>query len=378
MINIQDKSLCCGCGACSQVCPKHCITMIQDNEGFFYPKVDVTNCIDCKLCEKSCPILNTKNAVQSKQDTFVGFLSDENIRMRSSSGGLFSALCKSVLNNGGAVFGAAFDSDFLVHHICIHNEAELPLLYGSKYLQSRIEDTYVEAKAVLEEGHAVLFSGTGCQIAGLKSYLKKDYPQLYTVDILCHGVPSPKLWKHYLAEQERSHGAAVRRTFFRQKNFGWKTYVLSLEFSNDNAYVLIFKEDPYMQMFLRNICLRPSCHDCKFKASYSQADITLGDAWGIEKYMPEMDDDKGCSLILIHTEKGQKLLQEIQENLIIAEADLSKIQQPMISQSAAPHPHRERFFKELGKGASIQELLKLLEFSYAERAVRKVKRCLRI
>ena len=246
MIKIQGKSLCCGCGACSQVCPKHCITMVQDSEGFFYPHVDSTNCIDCKLCEKSCPILNTSDARQSKQDTYLGFIKDETVRLQSSSGGIFSALCKTVLNTGGAVFGAAFDSDFLVHHICIHNEAELPLIYGSKYLQSRIEETYSEAKTVLEEGHAVLFSGTGCQIAGLKSYLKKDYPQLYTIDILCHGVPSPKLWKHYLAEQERSHGAAVRRTFFRQKNLGWKTYALSLEFANDNAYVQTFKEDPYM------------------------------------------------------------------------------------------------------------------------------------
>ena len=132
-----------------------------------------------------------------------------------------------------------------------------------------------------------------------------------------------------------------------------------------------------MQMFLKNICLRPSCHDCKFKAAYSQADITIGDAWGIDKYMPEMDDDKGCSLVLVHTEKGRELFDQVRENMVIAEADLSRIQQPMITRSVAPHPHRERFFKALGKGASIQQLLKILEFSYAERAVKKVKRLFR-
>ena len=376
MISIKDKKACCGCGACSQACPKHCIAMQTDEEGFLYPVVDESACVSCGLCEKVCTLINKK---EEKIDTktYVAYAKDDSKRLVSSSGGIFTLLAEKVLQEGGTVFGAAFDEKFGVHHVKAETANELENLKGSKYLQSRTEETFRMAKQLLEDGKQVLFTGTGCQIAGLKSYLGKDYVNLITADVLCHGVPSPKLWKKYLEHQEKLHSAAVQRTFFRLKKTGWKTYALSLEFTNDNAYVRIFKEDPYMQMFLKNICLRPSCYDCKYKAMKSQADITLGDCWGIEKYMPEMDDDKGTSVLLVHTEKGQEYIDSIRKELIIKEAEVDKVSQQMMFQSVSEHPRRARFFKELNEGKSIDDLLKLVSPTFSERIVRKVKRILK-
>ena len=381
MIEIQKQSDCCGCGGCSQACPKQCIEMKADNEGFLYPSVDKNACVDCGLCDKSCPILISKIDESKKavrQDAYVAYHLDETIRMNSSSGGVFTALAKDVIQRGGIVFGAAFDQEFLVHHICVEDLNGLEKLRGSKYLQSRTEDTFREAKAALNQGRQVLYSGTGCQIAGLKAYLKQSYPNLLTVDILCHGVPSPLLWKHYLLELEHTHGAKAQQITFRKKDPGWKRFSLSLLFSNNQVYMHTLKEDPYMQMFLKNICLRPSCYDCKFKTIHSQADITLGDCWGIEKYMPEIDDDKGISVIFVHTRNGSGAISRITSSVYIQKADFQQVQQSMVYESVMQHPHRRRFFVDLASGESSSRLYSLLEFSFAERAVRKLKQLLNV
>lgn len=306
MISINEKKKCCGCNACVQKCPKQCIVMREDVEGFLYPVVDQSECVGCGLCEKACPILNAK-AEHQEVTAYAAFANDDNIRMKSSSGGLFTLFARQILSDNGIVFGAAFDQNFMVHHIAIETEEELIKLQGSKYLQSRIENTYQEAERYLKFGRKVLYTGMACQIAGLKKFLGKEYELLYTVDVLCHGVPSPKVWRRYLDYQEKCHGGAVTRTFFRQKDFGWKTYALKLQFNNLSAYEQIFSRDLFMQMFLSNICLRPSCHACKFKGLDRPSDITIGDSWGIENYMPEMDDDKGTSVVLVHSLNGQKL-----------------------------------------------------------------------
>lgn len=293
MIQINDKKDCCGCGACMLSCPSECISLKEDKEGFLYPHVNAELCINCGACERSCPVLNCELSEGVLPDAYVAYADDDVLRENSSSGGMFSLFAENILNSGGVVFGAAFDSDFTVHHIVVESVDELSKLRGSKYLQSRTENAFKEAEDYLKSGRKVLYTGTACQIAGLKRYLKRDYTNLYTVDVLCHGVPSPKVWKKYLEEQEKTHGAAVRRTFFRNKKYGWKTYAVSLDFSNETVYERIFKEDSFMKLFLGNICLRPSCHDCKFKGLSRPSDITIGDCWGIEKIMSDMDDDKG-------------------------------------------------------------------------------------
>lgn len=381
MIAINDKKNCCGCGACEQKCPKQCIAMIEDAEGFFYPSVNKMKCIDCGVCEKVCPVIN---ATEGKQDVvayaaYAAYANDNNLRMKSSSGGLFTLFAMQILDQDGVVFGAAFDENFMVHHIAIESMEELSKLQGSKYIQSRIENTYREVAQYLKVGRKVLYTGTACQVAGLKKYLGKEYEQLYTIDVLCHGVPSPKVWKRYLDYQEKCHDGVVTRIFFRQKDFGWKTFALKIQFSNLSEYKQIFFDDFFMQMFLANICLRPSCHACKFKELDRPSDITIGDSWGIENYMPDMDDNNGTSVVLIRSSKGQKLFDLCQSEIKYKEAEVDKILPPTADsrKSVEIHFGRTRFFKKLNAGCSIPKLAKVIQQSFPRRVAEKCKSYIR-
>lgn len=375
MIKILDKSNCCGCSACVQICHEKCIKMKQDIEGFEYPFIDIAKCVNCGLCEKICPVQNSKNEDNKILKAYAAYAKKEDIRLQSSSGGMFTLLSEEILNRNGVIFGAAFDEKFLVHHIAIDNKEDLSKLRGSKYLQSRIENTYFEAKQFLNVGRFVLYVGTACQIAGLKEYLRKDYEKLYTIDVLCHGVPSPKVWKMYLGYQEKQHEASVKSIFFRYKVKGWKTYSLQVLFRNSEKYEEIFKNDYFMKLFLRDICLRPSCHDCKFKNLNRPSDITLGDCWGIENYMPDMDDDKGTSVVLIHSEKGQNLFDILKNQIVYHKAEVDKALSPTADsrKSVAIHPKRNIFFKKLEQGADIDQLVKLTELSGLTKIKRKIK-----
>lgn len=374
MIKILEKKECCGCGACVSVCPQKCIEFTEDNEGFLYPKVDQKKCINCGLCEKSCPILNKKEINLESEKAYVVYAKDEQIRKKSSSGGIFSLLAEQILNEGGVVFGASFDQDFSVKHIPIFESSDLDLIRGSKYLQSRTENTYAQVKELLESGRIVLYSGVACQIAGLHSFLKKDYDNLYSVDVLCHGVPSPKLWKKYLKEQERNYGGNLKCATFRDKKYGWKHYSVLLTFENEKMYQRKQQEDDFMRLFLKNICLRPSCHDCKFKSLNRPSDITLGDCWGINKLMPEMDDDKGTSVVLIHSGNGEKLFENVKDSMIFKENEVDEILPKSADsrKSVLMHKNRTKFFKKLNrKDIRIKSLVKLIEPSICTRLKNK-------
>lgn len=323
MIKIIDKSKCCGCSACYNVCPKKAITMDSDNEGFLYPVINGDNCVDCGLCNKVCPVEN-KILPNSKQPiAYAGKINDETIRIESSSGGVFSAIATYVLNNGGVVFGAAFNDDFSVSHIAVETIDDLSRLRGSKYLQSSIDDTYTLAERFLKEGRLVLFSGTPCQVNGLISFLKKPYENLITQDLICHGVPSPDVWQKYVRYRSALAGASARRISSRHKKYGWKRFSVSFSFENDTEYLCQLNCDPFMRAFLNNMCLRPSCYDCSFKSLERNSDITLADFWGIEKVIPDFDDDKGTSLIMVHTEKGKQILEKV-NGIILKSIDLNE------------------------------------------------------
>lgn len=353
---------CCGCTACQQICPMQCITMKSDEEGFLYPKIDESICIQCNKCENICPI-HHPDVSKGKTESYVGYAINESIRRFSSSGGIFSLVAEYVLKQKGVVFGAAFDEAFMVHHICVDSKEELYKLRGSKYVQSRLESTYTDAKKCLKNGKLVLFSGTACQIAGLKKYLEKEYDNLLTIDVLCHGVPSPKIWKLYLEDQEKKYDSNVSSIRFRDKKLGWKRYFVSIQFENGQEYSVSFSNDKFMNMFLSNIDLRPSCYDCRFKTFPRVSDITIGDSWGIEKYMPEMDDDKGTSVIVVHTDKGRKVLKEIQKTMIFKKAELDKAL-PLSADSRTSvlkHPNREKYWAELQAGKSLDEIYKCVK-----------------
>ena len=350
MIEIGNKQNCCGCAVCTQACPKHCITMVEDAEGFLYPDVELEKCVDCNMCQRVCPMLNKTDEDAPYTKAYAAYNLDEKERLQSSSGGVFSLLAKQVLREGGVVYGAAMSEDCTsACHIKAESPDDLVALRGSKYIQSSTEGVYQQIKNELDNKRKVLFSGTPCQIAGLKSLLRTDYENLLCVGVICHGVPSSKIWRKYLRYRENRAGASARRTFFRHKYYGWKMFAVLFEFSNSTAYKQILYKDLFMQMFLQNICLRPSCYSCHFKGLHELADISLADFWGAENVCPELDDDKGLSLVLVHTPKGNELFQEIKGTMISKEVDFQQaaLQNPAIFESCTEPINRDSFMNDM-------------------------------
>lgn len=347
-LEIKEKKDCMGCYACYNICPKNCITMESDSEGFWYPKMDYDKCIRCKMCIKVCPIIN-KVVVENEPLAYACYNKDENIRTESSSGGIFTLVAEEIINNGGVVFGVGFDEAFNVVHSYVESNEELCRFRGSKYVQSRIGNTYKQVKYFLEQGREVLFTGTPCQIGGLKSFLGKDYDNLFCMDNICHGVPSPKVWRKYIDYREKKSGSKIKKIDFRLKNQGWKDYSVSFLFENNTEYCKKYSKDLYMRAFLKDVCLRPSCYACEFKTLNRESDITLADFWGIQKILPDMDDDKGTSLIFVNSLKGQTMFEKIKDKIISKEVDIN---QAVYFNSAAIksvklNPNRENFFEKL-------------------------------
>ncbi|QIB69115.1 4Fe-4S dicluster domain-containing protein [Aminipila butyrica] len=358
MINIKTKENCCGCSACSQICPQACIEMHEDHEGFLYPAVDIDLCIHCQICEKVCPVINVHSDEGEKVIAFAAYNKDERQRLDSSSGGIFTVLAEKIINQNGIIFGAAISKDCrMVNHIAVENADELWQLRGSKYLQSQIGNNFVRVKFLLDRGEKVLFSGTPCEIEGLKSFLRKDYENLLCVDFICHGTPSPKLWGKYIGYHEKRAGASVRRVFFRHKKYGWEKFVVLFEFKNNTTYEQIFSKDLFFQMFLQDLCLRPSCYQCVFKKKNRVSDITLADFWGCNDICADLNDNKGLSLVLVHNKYGNNLFNQIKDRLVIREVSVEEAinsNQSMIK--SCPKPlYRNVFMSEIDK-ISISEL----------------------
>ncbi|MDO4462518.1 MAG: Coenzyme F420 hydrogenase/dehydrogenase, beta subunit C-terminal domain [Bacteroidia bacterium] len=316
MISIIDKHNCCGCSACVQICPKQCITFEEDEKGFRYPSVDSEICVDCGLCEKVCPII-TPNVALKPLHAYAAINSHEEIREQSSSGGVFTSLAEKVVKDGGVVFGAKFNDNWEVIHDNTETIEGLGAFRGSKYVQSVIGESYIKAEFFLKQGREVLFSGTPCQIAGLKTYLKKEYDNLITIDVICHGVPSPLVWRDYLSTIVQKYNTTtncISRISFRDKRNGWHKYGLSIYSNVDNKNRCLFWEfrwnNIFMKLYMNDLCLRPSCHKCMFKAGASQSDITIADYWGVGDFLPKLDDNRGTSLLLANTAKGCSLLKD--------------------------------------------------------------------
>lgn len=406
MIEVTDKKLCCGCAACVQRCPKQCITLHADNEGFLYPQVDTSICIDCGLCERVCPILNESTS-HPPLNVYAVINKDEKIRLESSSGGIFTLLAEKTINEGGVVFGARFDEEWQVKLDYTESIEGIAAFRGSKYVQARTENTFKEAEDFLKQNRKVLFTGTPCQIAGLKKYLRKDYDNLLAVDFVCHGVPSPKVWGRYLRELLAPEGekntvsfspirsslskryAPVAGISFRDKRLGWKKYSFVLRKNlaeaaadgegNSVSFSDMHRDNPFMRLFLSDIILRPSCHDCRCKEGKSGADITIADFWGIGYVSPEMDDDKGTSLVIVQTEKGGQVFSWL--DIVRKEQayeDAARFNQGLQS-ICKPHPKRKLFWEQFEDGKhSLDDLCStLLKVPFLTRLKRKVKRIIR-
>ena len=370
MIKIENKTECMGCHACFNKCPKQAIEMVEDEKGFKYPKVNKEKCIECGLCEKVCPIINNRKILNDPKAYAIINKKDE-IREKSSSGGIFTLLAEYVIKNGGVVFGAAFDENWNVKHYYVEDIQDINIFRGSKYMQSIIGNTYKQAEEFLKDDRIVLFTGTPCQIEGLKAYLGKEYDKLYTQDIICHGVPSPKVHNIYLEYLKKKFKAnKIENISHRDKVKGWKNFNTEIKFDT-GKYTETHDKDLYMQAFLRDTILRDSCYDCKFKKKNRISDITLADFWGIQNILPEMDDDKGTSLMIINSKKGNNLFENIKNNVKYQEVDFEnaiRYNQSMIK-SVNMDRNRDKFFENLDK-IEFDKLVK--KYTYTQGNVIKI------
>lgn len=370
MINISDKTKCCGCSACYNICPKKAISMQEDNEGFLYPKVIEVYCVKCGLCLKTCPILNKKKDSEVLE---IYGAKNKNVEEQktSSSGGIFSLLANYILDNNGIVFGASYNNKWEVIHKFIDKKDDLDSLRRSKYVQSDMNNTYQQSKKFLDNNKFVLFCGTPCQIAGLKSFLNKDYEKLYCMDIFCHSVPSPKVWKTFLKQNFNIND--IVSIDFRSKDFSWDNSYLKIILNNKKTYphlpyyirfiTYFIPKKYYMKLligfysisfrkgFLSSLYSRPSCHNCLFKGKKKQSDISVGDLWRISQIAPQMYDKNGVSVLTVNSKKGKFLFQQIKNNLNFTTINFDKMikYNPYFSTSLTANPKREEFFKRYQK-----------------------------
>ncbi len=343
----EHKSQCCGCHACYNTCPAGAIQMQEDEEGFLYPQINEEKCIQCGRCAQVCRMMRKEQSPDgSIKAVYACMNRNLNERLASSSGGVFIRLADYVTARGGRVFGATFDQELRLHHESADNIEDCQKFMGSKYVQSIIGNAFTKAKRILDQGGLVLFSGTPCQIHGLKLFLGKPYENLLTVDVICHGVPSPMVFRRYFHELGEVSGSKVTSIQFRNKSSGWQNYSVVCGFENGNRTIISRHDSLYMKGFLSNLYLRPSCPLCVNKGDNYFSDITLGDYWGVENRDPDMDDDRGTSVVLIRTDKGRRLFDAIVPGMKIKPVDLEYVikNNPSIKWRDQENKNREKFF----------------------------------
>lgn len=312
-INTSDKTKCCGCGACAVICPQTCIRLVQDEEAFDYPVIDETRCLQCGRCLEVCGMQNAPQLHEVKQ-TYAAWHTDHIVRAESTSGGVFSALTDVMLSDQGVVAGASFSKDFQsVEHQLASSWQEAEAFRGSKYVQSHTQACFADIVQELEQGRTILFSGAPCQVASLRR-LTKDYDHLMTCDIVCHGVPPPEVFKAYIKEVEKKNGSKVVAYEFRKKTHGWNFPKVAILFKNGVVKSFIPWADPFFCGFSLNVFLRPSCYHCPFAVDQRVGDVTLADCWRVAASHPQYDDNKGTSLVLVNSDKGERLLEHAREN----------------------------------------------------------------
>ena len=370
MDKIIDKNLCTGCTSCMNICPKGAIDMIEDNDGFKYPVIDKSKCINCGLCKRTCPVLNTTNN-NSINKCYVGYAKDESIRFNSSSGGIFSVIANFILKNNGIVIGVSFDDNKL-KHIAITENKDLSKLRGSKYLQSGLDNMFSYIKENIKD-RKILFVGTPCQVAGLKSFMKREYDNLICIDLFCHGVPSPKLFNKYITELEKDNGKVLNYNF-RDNSTGWDNYSNTWEYKDKKVSQLRIDND-YMKLFLSDIALRESCFNCNFKLGNKYSDITLGDFWGVKNYYPDMYNNSGVSAIIVNTDKGINIFNDISNNVKFKECLLEEILDgnPSLEKSGILSNKRKDFFKDMDKYSVRYLTKKYTGKSLVKKVKKKIK-----
>jgi coenzyme F420-reducing hydrogenase beta subunit len=353
MEKIIEKDKCTGCTACVNICPLNAITMKIDKEGFKYPEINKKKCTNCKICEKMCPIINKKINI-SINECYAAYSNDKKNVETSSSGGIFNLIAKYIISENGIVIGAAFNDDNKLIHIPITCNEELYRIKGSKYIQSDLNNIFINIKENIDN-RKVLFVGTPCQVGGLKAFLKKEYENLVCIDLICHGVPSPKLFEKYIKELENDYSNHVIGYEFRDKSTGWENYSNKIIFENKMKSCLA-KKNEYMQLFLSDSTLRESCYNCNFKLGNKYSDITLGDFWGIKDVNIKMYNKLGVSAIIINSEKGKKLFNIIKKEITFDQCTLEDIlkNNNSLKYSCNRPENRNYFYSDMYKNNILQ------------------------
>lgn len=376
MIKIENKEDCCGCCACMNVCSKDCITMELDNEGFVYPKVDESLCVDCHLCEQVCPTKqeNTENtpliAMSARNN-------ENNDRKTSSSGAIFPLFAKKIFANNGVVFSSKFNKDWNVVVSYCENEQEIQPFLKSKYVQSHIDYSFRKIKEFLDNNRQVMFVGTPCQVEGLNNYLKAIPDNLITVELICHGVPSEKVWQKYLDEvllKNNVNKEDISEIEFRSKKNGWNNYSLEIKTREKTILSQSKYDNIYLRGFLQNYYLRPSCYDCPSKELRSRSDFTIGDFWNMDRVLKNYDDDKGTSILLVNTDKGERFINTLPFEKKELEFEKVFSCNPTIYKSSSMNEGRKEFFENIDKKNIIDNINAYLRPTIKPSLLRRIKR----
>ena len=383
MINIIDKTQCCGCNACGDACGHDAITFKTDIEGFWYPVVDKNQCVDCGLCEKVCPIININ---ELKKNDFLQPMcyaaehKNMEVVFDSTSGGLFSALADVMYKDKGYVGGAVFNEDFSVRQYISNDKVDLPRIRSSKYLQSSFEGFFVQVRKLLRDGEKVLVCGSPCQMVALRAFLRKDYDNLIIVDYICRGINSPKVWRKYLDSFEERYGSKVVFCKAKSKEYGWRNLTQKVILANGKHVYETKDQSNYTKGYLQtNVYCRPSCYECKFKGYPRMADITLADFWGIEKINVSMEKNLGTSLVMVNSKKGEAYFEKVKERINYLEVPFSQAEKdnPALNKSLGkPLVNRKQFFEDLER-MTFLELSRKYMLSSQKNRKQKIKSFLR-
>lgn len=383
MICIERKEECCGCTACYNVCPVGCIKMTPDEEGFVYPAVDKKKCIGCEKCQAVCPML-AKEEVENKEienkeiESYVLRTKNKDVLMNSTSGGFVTPLMKWVLEKNGIICAASYDEDYNVVHVFIDSDnEELDKIKGSKYVQSQLNDSFKKIKDYLKNGKFVCFIGTTCQVKGLKEYLGMEYEGLLSVDLVCHGTPSPKLWRKYLDYQTEKHQSQIKSISFRNKTYGYHSGTMKMEFENGNTYYGSARVDYMLKSFFKEISSRPSCYKCKFKQLERCSDFTIYDCWHASDLVKQLkDDDCGYTNLMVQSDVGRKVLEKVRDRYEIYKVDTEQavsLDGIMVRKSAIPHPKRNEYYKDIDNEDLRSHIQKFIPVSKKDLLLERIK-----
>lgn len=376
MIVINNKEDCCGCTACYNICPQKAIKMMPDEEGFLYPTIDHDKCVNCGLCDKICPVKD-KDEHQEDTKAYIFRYRKPDIVEQSTSGGLFTAIAELFLDKQAVIYGTGYDEDMNVICKSITSKDGLQEMRGSKFVQSDLGNSFFEIKKQLKSSRIVVFSGTPCQVAGLLSYLGGKPDNLFCIDFVCRGVPSPGLWKNYVNMMEKKYKSKMIGARFKNKTYGYHASTMKIDFTNGKTWYGSGRIDPFMKAFVKELASRPSCAACAFKGTERFSDVTMFDCYEFSQITGRKDDNKGWSSALVHTDMGKRIFEELKSNSIIIQASLKDIITEngiMVQHSAKPNEQRENFYQLVASMPIDQAMDRIMPISKKDRIIEFSKR----